>query len=517
MNELNIEDKCVKLNIVSVAKKINLNKKDLILYGNDKAKIIVNNFDIKGKLILVTSINPTIYGEGKTTVTIGINAALRKLNINSLAVLREPSLGPVFGIKGGATGGGYSQVTPSLDINLHFTGDMHAITSANNLICAIIDNHIYQGNKLNIDENKIEFNRCIDMNDRALRNIKLSNRDESFNITAASEIMAILCLSNDEYELRNKLNNILIGFSYDNKPIYVEDLNITNALYLLLKDAFKPNLVQDLENNPVIIHGGPFANIAHGCNSLVATKFALSKSDYVITEAGFGSDLGGEKFFDIKCRYGNIKPFLTIINVTVKALKHHGNGILKEGILNLKTHIENMKLFNSNLLVVLNKFEDDNNEDIVFIKDYVNNLGVDIKISESYLLGGKGSLDIAKYIINLKGNNDFKYLYNLDDNIENKINTICTKIYHSNNVIFENDILNKIEQINNLGLSNLPICIAKTPNSFSSDPKLLGSPTNYNIKIKDIKINSGAGFIVVYLGDIMTMPGLPKVPKAVNM
>lgn len=515
MTDKEIELKTKKLNITEVANKLSLNENNLILYGNDKAKIEIDNINPTGKLILVTSINPTPYGEGKTTLSIGINDALRKLNINSVAVLREPSLGPVFGIKGGATGGGYSQVIPSNDINLHFTGDMHAIESANNLICALIDNHIYQGNILNINPNQIQFKRCMDMNDRALRNIKLNNRNESFNITAASEIMAILCLSNNINELKNKIDNILIGYTFNNEPIYFKEFNCTNAIYELLKDAFKPNIVQSLENNPVIIHGGPFANIAHGCNSIISTKLGLTLSDYVITEAGFGSDLGAEKFFDIKCRFGNILPFLTIINVTVKALKYHGDNDLAKGIINLKGHIENMKIFNSNILVVINKYSDDKIEDINYIKNYVNNLNVDIKVSDAYNLGSDGAIDIANYIINLKQNN-FKFLYNLEDTIENKINTICTSIYHSNKIIFNKEILNKIEKIKKIGFNNLPICIAKTPSSFSHNPKLLGLPTNYDIEIKDIEVKSGAGFIIVYLGNIMTMPGLPKVPNALN-
>ena len=520
--DLEIEEQTNMLHIKEIANKLNINEEDLIMYGKYQAKINIKPNNLKGKLILVTSINPTPFGEGKTTLTIGINDALRLLNINSVAVLREPSLGPVFGIKGGATGGGYSQIVPSKDINLHFTGDMHAITSANNLISAIIDNHIFQGNELLLDPNKIEFKRCMDMNDRILRNITLSNRQESFNITAASEIMAILCLAKDYKDLKKRISNILIGYTYNSEPIFLKDLYIEDAVCSLLEYATIPNLVQSLENNPVIVHGGPFANIAHGCNSVAATALGLTLSDYVITEAGFGSDLGAEKFFDIKCRTANLKPFLTIINVTTKALKYHSGDIkldyesLKKGISNLKAHIDNMKLFNNNILVVLNKYEFDTLDEINYIKMFCNSLGVDFLVSDAYKLGGIGAKDIASYILNLETNNNFRLLYDLEDSIQNKINTICTKIYHSNDIIFNKDILDKIEIINNMGYSNLPICIAKTPSSLSANDKVLGYPTNYDINIKDIKLNTGSGFIIVYLGNIMAMPGLPKVPNAIK-
>lgn len=517
-----------KLNIIDIAQKLNID--DIECFGKYKAKIDYKKYtkEKKGKLILVTSINPTPYGEGKTTLAIGINDALRKLGKNSIAVLREPSLGPVFGIKGGATGGGLSQIIPMEDINLHFTGDIHAITTCNNLLCSLIDNHIYQGNELNIDPDKVTFHRCLDINDRALREINLNNRKEHFSITAASEIMAILCLSKDLNDLKNKLSNILIGYTYDNKAIFAKNLNCVDSLVIVLKDALKPNLVQSLENNPVIIHGGPFANIAHGCNSLIATNLGLSLSDYVITEAGFGADLGAEKFFDIKCR-NDIKPNLTIINVTIKALKHNGNcpkeditkpnlEYVKKGIINLKAHIENMLKFNDNILVVLNEYATDTNEEINFIKEYVENMNVEFAISEAYLKGSDGALDIANKVINLcNKENKFTYLYDLNDSIENKINIICKEIYHANNVIFGNDIKNKIEAIKQLGFNNLPICIAKTQYSLSDDAKKLGSPTNYDITIRDISLRSGAGFIVVFLGSIIDMPGLSKKPNALNM
>ena len=528
MTDIEISYNCNKQNINDIAKKIGI--EDIIPYGNYIGKIDYKKYtnSKKGKLILVTSTNPTPYGEGKTTLSIGINDALRSLNKNSIAVLREPSMGPVFGIKGGATGGGYSQIVPMEDINLHFTGDMHAITYANNLLSSIIDNHIYQGNDLNIDPNKIVFKRCLDINDRSLREVNLNNRTESFTITAASEIMAILCLATNINDLRNRLGNILIGYTYDNEAIFARDLNCIDSLIIVLKDAIKPNLVQSLENNPVIVHGGPFANIAHGCNSIIATKLGLSLCDYVITEAGFGSDLGAEKFFDIKCR-NNIQPDLVIINVTIKALKHNGYAtqeeidkpnieLINKGICNLKRHIDNMKQFNSNILVVLNKYSTDTQDEIDFIKNFVENLNVEFEISDAYKLGSKGALDVANKIINMCNiDNNFKFLYNLNEPIKDKINKICTNIYGASNVIYSDIINNKITEINKLGLSNLPICIAKTQYSLSDNSKLLGNPKNFNIEIKNIEIKSGAGFIVVFLGSIIDMPALSKNPACLNM
>ena len=527
MTDIEISNSCKKLNIKEISKKIGIDK--VITYGEYIGKIDYKKEKIKkGKLILVTSINPTPYGEGKTTLAIGINDALRKLNVNSVAVLREPSMGPVFGIKGGATGGGYSQVVPMEDINLHFTGDMHAITLCNNLLSALIDNHIFQGNELNINPEKVLFKRCLDVNDRILRNVKLDNRDEHFTITAASEIMAILCLTKDIDDLRFKLDNILVGFTYDDKAVFVRDLHCTDSLIITLKDAIKPNLVQSLENNPVIIHGGPFANIAHGCNSLIATNLGLSLCDYVITEAGFGADLGAEKFFDIKCR-NDLKPELVIINVTIKALKHNGyvdkdkinepnlDG-LKKGIVNLKAHIDNMKKFNSNVLVVLNKYDTDTIDEIAYIKEYVESLNVPFEVSEAYIKGSDGADYVANKIIDIcKNENKFKFLYDLDETIESKINKVCTEIYHASNVIYSDEIKNKIKQIEILGFSNLPICIAKTQYSLSDDPKKLGSPSNFDVTIRNIELKSGAGFIVVFLGSIIDMPGLSKVPSALNM
>ena len=530
MTDIEIAYNTKKENIYTIAKKLNI-ENNIIPYGNDKAKINFNkiNTQEKGKLILVTSINPTPYGEGKTTVSIGLNDGLNKLGLSSVAVLREPSLGPVFGIKGGATGGGYSQVIPMEDINLHFTGDMHAITSANNLISAAIDNHIYFGNDLRIDTNKILFKRCLDMNDRALRKINLQTRAESFNITAASEIMSILCLSKDFEDLKSKLANILIAFDINNNPIYTKDLKLEGSLATLLKDAINPNLVQSLENNPVIIHGGPFANISFGCNSLIATKLGLKLADYVVTEAGFGSDLGAEKFFDIKCRYGNLKPNCVVIVVTIKALKYNA-GVTKENILkentealikglpNLEVHIENMLKYTKNIVVCLNKYDTDTPKEIDIIKNYLNKRNIKFSINESYTKGSIGSLDLAKTVENISNqDNDFKLLYDINLSIKEKIETIAKNIYHTTKVNYSEISLNKIKKLEELNYNNLPICIAKTQYSISDNPKLLGYPKDFSIEVKDINIYTGAGFIVAYLGDILTMPGLSKHPNYENI
>ena len=531
--DIEINHECNILNIKEIAEKLNISEENLECYGNDKAKINLNESDINnknGKLILVTSINPTPYGEGKTTVSIGINDALRKLNKNSLVVLREPSMGPVFGIKGGATGGGYAQVVPMEDINLHFTGDIHAIESANNLLCAIIDNHIFQGNELNIKE--VVFNRCVDLNDRALRNITINskyNREDSFNITVASEIMAILCLSKNIEDLKERIGNILIGYDINNKMIFARDLNCVDAITIILKDAIKPNLVQTLEGNPAIIHGGPFANIAHGCNSLIATRLGLKLADYVVTEAGFGADLGAEKFLDIKCGIGNLKPNCIVINTTIRSLKYNGgvdkNNInienldaLKQGIVNLKRHIENMNKYTKNIVVCLNKFEFDTENEIKYVKEYVHNMGFPIEICTSYKNGGSGSIELASKIIEICAREiDYKKLYDYNDTIINKINKICKEIYRANNVIINEKILNKIKLIEQNNLDKLPICVAKTQYSFSDNPKLLGAPNNFDMTVTDIKLSSGAGFIVVLMGNIMTMPGLAKNSAYLNM
>ena len=517
--DINISNNCNMLDIKQIANKLNISEDNLECYGKYKAKLNLNYGEKNGKLILVTSINPTPYGEGKTTVSIGINDALNKLNKKSIVVLREPSMGPVFGIKGGATGGGYSQVVPMEDINLHFTGDMHAIEKANNLLCAIIDNHIFHGNELNISE--VVFNRCIDLNDRALRKITIKSkyyRQDSFNITVASEMMAILCLSNNIDELKENIGNILIGYDVNGDMIFARDLNCVGAIALLLKDAIKPNLVQTIENNPAIIHGGPFANIAHGCNSIIATKLALSLSDYVVTEAGFGADLGAEKFLDIKCPKANIKPNCVVINTTIRALKYNGTDILEEGIVNLKRHIENINKYTKNIVVCINKFETDKEEDINYVISYVNELGFECGVCTSYKDGSNGAIDLANIIINLCNNEvDYKQLYNYNESIENKINIICKEIYRTNKVIMNNEMKEKINIIEKNGYGNLPICIAKTQYSFSDNPKLLGAPDKFDMIVSDIKLSSGAGFIVVIMGKIMTMPGLAKESAYLNM
>lgn len=528
MTDIEISRNAKKLNINDIAGKLGINDK-IELYGSNKAKIKYNeiNSDLKGKLILVTSINPTPYGEGKTTVSIGLNDGLNKIGKNSIAVLREPSLGPVFGIKGGATGGGYSQVVPMEDINLHFTGDFHAITTANNLISAAIDNHIYFGNELNIKE--VLFNRCMDMNDRALRTIELGNRKEKFNITAASEIMSILCLSSDFEDLKNRLANILIGYDIDNNPIYSRDLKLEGALAITLKDAIKPNLVQSLENNPVIIHGGPFANIAHGCNSVIATKLGMKLSDYVVTEAGFGADLGAEKFLDIKCRSAKIKPNAIVVVVTIKALKYNAgidkNNInienieaVKKGFCNLEAHIGNMLKYTDNVMVTLNKYNTDSNNEINVVREFVNNMGLLFEVNNSYADGGNGSIELAKKVVELCDKvSNFKLLYNDEMTIKEKIETVVKEIYHGNEVLFNDEVLNKIERYEKMGYKNYPICIAKTQYSLSDDPKKLGNPKDFCVTVRDVTIYTGAKFIVVYLGDIMTMPGLSKTPNYMNM
>ena len=528
-SDIEISNECNMFDIRDIASKLNIDEKHLECYGKYKAKININDEvgNKNGKLILVTSINPTPYGEGKTTVSIGINDGLRKLNKNSVVVLREPSMGPVFGIKGGATGGGYAQVAPMEDINLHFTGDIHAIESANNLLCAIIDNHIFQGNSLDIKD--VVFNRCVDLNDRALRNVSLNNREEHFNITVASEIMAILCLSSNIEDLKKRIGNILVGYNSKGEMIFARDLNCVDAITLVLKDAIKPNLVQTLENNPAIIHGGPFANIAHGCNSIIATKLGLKLCDYVVTEAGFGADLGAEKFLDIKCPIGNLKPNCVVINATIRSLKYNGGvekeninienlDALKIGMVNLKRHIENISKYTKNIVVCLNRFECDTENEINYIKEYVNNIGYPIEICTSFKDGGDGSIELASRIIEIcEREIDYKPLYDYNSSIENKINIICKEIYRASNVIINDEIKEKISIIEKNNFGNLPICIAKTQYSFSDNPKLLGAPENFEMNITDIKLSSGAGFIVVLMGNIMTMPGLGKNSAYLNM
>lgn len=527
MTDIEIAHKAAKLPIGKVAKKIGLSSDELILYGDDKAKINKIPGEKKGKLILVTATNPTPYGEGKTTVSIGLADALNSLNKNVLLALREPSLGPVFGMKGGATGGGYSQIVPMEDINLFFTGDMSAIEAANNLLCAAIDNHIYFGNRLGIE--KIAFQRCLDVNDRTLRNITANNRSYSFTITAASEIMALLCLANDLDDLREKIGNIVIGYNANNEMIYARSLHIEGAMLALLKDAFKPNLVQTLENTPAIVHGGPFANIAHGCNSLNATRLALSLGDYVVTEAGFGSDLGAEKFFDIKCRKGNIAPDCVVIVTTLRSLKYNAhvpkNNInlcdvssVKGGLSNLQVHIENMKKFNSNIIVALNRFSSDTVEEIEVVKNFCKNLGVAFSICDAYSRGSAGALDLAEVTLGLLDNeNNFKLLYDDNLSIKEKIEKISTEIYRANDVLYTDIALEKIAYLTENNMGNLPICVAKTQYSLSDDKNKIGITKDHIIHVKDIKVYSGAGFIVVYLGNIIDMPGLPKEPNYLNI
>lgn len=538
--DIEISNESKKMNIKKIAKKLNIPNRYLEVYGNTKAKIsldIMKKFKNQenGKLILVTSTNPTPYGEGKTTMSIGINDALNKLGKNSLVVLREPSLGPVFGIKGGATGGGYSQVVPMEDINLHFTGDLHAIETCNNLLCAIIDNHIYQGNKLNLDLERITFQRCVDLNDRALRNViirydnKGLERKDKYNITVASEIMAILCLATDLNDLKKRLGNILIGYNKKGKMIFARDLKCVDALAILLKDAIKPNLVQTLENNPAIIHGGPFANIAHGCNSIIATKMGLKLADYVVTEAGFGADLGAEKFLDIKCPNASIKPNAIVINATIRSMKYNG-GVLKDtinmenmealakGIENLKTHIENMQKYTKNIIVCLNKFNFDTESEIKFVKNYVEALGCSFDISESFAKGGEGALGLASKIIKICDNEvDYHQLYDYNLSLIEKINKVCTEIYRASNVVISDQAKEKLALYEQNGFGNLPVCIAKTQYSLTDNQKILGAPRDFAMTVTDVRLSSGAGFVVCLMGNIMTMPGLSKEPAYLKM
>lgn len=509
MKDIEIAQRAEKKDIRQIAKKLDISEDDLILYGYDKAKITRTSGNKKAKLILVTAINPTPYGEGKTTVSIGLGDALNKLDKNPVIVLREPSMGPVFGIKGGATGGGYSQVIPMEDINLHFTGDFHAITAANDLLCSAIDNHIFHGNKLDIQE--VSFNRCLDVNDRALRNVLVNGRDESFSITAASEIMALFCLADSLDDLKRRLGNIVIGYNSKKEVIYAKDLNIEGSLTVILKDAFLPNLVQTLEHTPTIIHGGPFANIAHGCNSVVATNLGLGLFDYVVTEAGFGADLGAEKFMDIKCRKAGLTPDVVVLVTTIKALKYHGDDLA-----NLEVHIENLRKFGVNIVVALNKFEQDSLEDIEKVRKFCLERDVEFSVTTSYKDGGDGSIDLAKKVVSLANKeNNFKFIYEDSDTIIQKIEKVAREIYHAGKVNFS-DVA--IEKINNLKeFEHYPICIAKTPMSISDDAKKLGYPKGYEIYVRDIDILNGCGMIVVYLNDIMTMPGLSKKPSYLNI
>ena len=545
LTDVEIAQGCKMLPIKEIAAKLNINEDELDLYGKYKAKLnddlfrkVENNKN--GKLILVTAINPTPAGEGKTTVTVGLGQAMNVIGKNAIIALREPSLGPVFGIKGGAAGGGYSQVVPMEDINLHFTGDMHAITAANNLLCAIIDNHIQQGNTLGIDPRRILFKRCMDMNDRSLRNIVIGlggkvcgvPREDGFNITVASEIMAILCLAKNLSDLKERFENILVACTYTNDPVYAKDLGCAGAMTLLMKDAINPNLVQTLEHTPAIIHGGPFANIAHGCNSVRATSLALKLADYTITEAGFGSDLGAEKFLDIKCRAAGLEPSCIVLVATCRALKYNG-GVKKEdtskenlealakGIVNLGAHIENMQKYGVPVVVAINKFYADTDTELDFVMNYCNEMGVKACISEGFAKGGEGAAELAKTVCDTideyENKSDFRYIYDTELSIKDKVNAIAKEIYRADGVIFTAAAEKAIAEIERLGRDKLPICVAKTQYSLSDDMTKLGKPENFEITVRDVRLYSGAGFITVLTGDILTMPGLPKVPSALKI
>ena len=509
------------------------------LYGKYKAKLARETWDrLKdkpdGKLVLVTAINPTPAGEGKTTTTVGLGQAMAKLGQNAVIALREPSLGPVFGIKGGAAGGGYAQVVPMEDINLHFTGDMHAITAANNLLCAIVDNHLQQGNELGLDPRRIIFKRCMDMNDRALRHVVVGMggkangvvREDGFQITVASEVMAILCLAGDLDDLRTRLGEILVGYTYDNRPLFAKDFGVHGAMAVLLKDAIKPNLVQTLENTPALMHGGPFANIAHGCNSVRATRLALKLADYTVTEAGFGSDLGAEKFLDIKCRYAGLAPSCVVLVATIRALKYNGGvakadlgqencEALKKGSANLKKHVENLRGFGLPVVVAINRFASDSDAELKTLSDICGEIGVEWALCEHFAKGGAGAMELAeKVAAACEGGNSFHFLYELDRPVKEKIEAIAKGIYGADGVSYSGAAEKAIRDIEALGKGNLPICVAKTQYSLSDNPALLGRPTGFTVSVKEVRLSAGAGFIVVMTGDIMTMPGLPKAPAA---
>ena len=529
--------------IVDVASQWDISDDEVELYGKYKAKISPDVLERlkdrpNGKLVLVTAINPTPAGEGKTTTNVGLSMALNKLGKKTITTLREPSLGPCFGIKGGAAGGGYSQVVPMDDINLHFTGDFHAITSAHNLLAAMLDNHIHQGNALDIVTKKIVWKRVMDMNDRSLRHIIVGlgkkgdgvMRESGFDITVASEIMAILCLATDIEDLKARLSRMVVAYNSKGEAVTAGDLQATGAMALLLKDAIKPNLVQTLENTPAIIHGGPFANIAHGCNSVMATQTALKLGDYVVTEAGFGADLGAEKFFDIKCRYAGLKPDVAVIVATVRALKMNGGvakdnlaeenlEALKAGSANLLRHLDNVAKYGVPAVVAINRFPTDTEAELELLRDLCKEKGIDVVLSEVFAKGGEGGMELAKEVINIceKQKSDFHTLYDVNDSIEDKMNTIATEIYGADGVDFTADALKQVRELEKLGLDRLPICVAKTQYSFTDDPKKLGAPKNFRITVREVKVSAGAGFIVALTGSIMTMPGLPKVPAANGM
>lgn len=542
LSDIEIAQNAKMLKIKDIAKELGIDEEELIPYGHYKAKISQECIDRleseeDGKLILVTAINPTPAGEGKTTTSVGLAEGMHKIGKKAVLALREPSLGPVFGIKGGAAGGGYAQVVPMEDINLHFTGDMHAITSANNLLCALIDNHIQQGNALGIDPRRIQIKRCLDMNDRALRNCIIGlggkvngvPREDHFQITVASEIMAILCLADDLVDLKARLGRILVAYTYDGKPVFASDVEAVGAMTALLKDAINPNLVQTLENTPAIIHGGPFANIAHGCNSVRATKLALKLGDYAITEAGFGSDLGAEKFFDIKCRYAGLKPSCTVIVATIRALKYNGGvpkteltaentEALRKGIVNLGAHIENMRKYGVPAVVAINHFYTDTEAEIAIVREYCEKMGAKVAFSDVFLKGGEGGIELANAVIDTinenEGKTDFAPIYDEKLSIKEKLNIIVREIYRADGVSYTTGAEKAIKEIEAIGFDKLPVCVAKTQYSLSDDPTKLGCPKDFTITVRDVKLSAGAGFVVALTGDIMTMPGLPKVPAA---
>ena len=528
-------------NITSVIEKYDILEDEISLYGKNIAKIdlsLLKRLENKkdGKLILVTAITPTPTGEGKSTTTIGLVDALNKIGKKTLGAIREPSLGPVFGVKGGAAGGGYAQVNPMVEMNLHFTGDLHAMTTANNLVSAIIDNYLFQGNPLNINPEKITWKRCLDLNDRALRKVEVglsmskeTPRTDNFNITVASEIMAMMCLSKSITDLRERLDRSIVAYTYDDKPVTIKDLGITGSLLVLLKDALKPNVIQTLENNAIFVHGGPFANIAHGCNSILATKMALKLSDYVVTEAGFGADLGAEKFLDIKCREAGLNPSLVVMVATIKALKYHGGMSLKnlkeenvealaKGIENLGKHIDTIKTFGINTVIAINKFHTDSEAEIKFIQDWAASKGVEVSLSEVFAKGGEGGIDLAnKVVANIDESTKYQPLYDLNDTIYDKIYKIASKAYGANEIIYADSVKEKIEEYMKSEIKDYYVCMAKTPNSLTDNPKIIGAPKDFPITIRDIRVSTGAKFIICLTGDVMTMPGLSKEPMALKI
>ena len=539
MTDIQIAQACKPRHITEIAQTAGIAPEYLELYGNHKAKIdyrlLRENNNKDGKLILVTAINPTPAGEGKTTTTVGLADGLKKLNKNVMVALREPSLGPVFGVKGGAAGGGYAQVVPMEDINLHFTGDFHAIGAANNLLAAMLDNHIQQGNELGIDVKRIVWKRCVDMNDRQLRNVidglggKAQGvpREDGFDITVASEVMAVLCLSSDIMDLKARLGRMVVGYTFDDKPVTAKDLKADGAMAALLKDALKPNLVQTLEGTPALVHGGPFANIAHGCNSVMATRIAMRLADYTVTEAGFGADLGAEKFLDIKCRLANLKPDAVVVVATVRALKNHGGvpkaelnnenlAALEAGMPNLLRHVSNIKdVYGLPCVVAINAFPTDTAAELKLVEDKCRELGVNVALSEVWAKGGEGGIALAEEVVRLcEQPNDFRFAYDAEDTIEKKLNDICTRVYRADGVMLTANAKKQMAQLEAQGFGKLPICMAKTQYSFSDDQTLLGAPEGFTVTVRNIKVSAGAGFLVALTGDIMTMPGLPKVPAA---